>query len=164
MTLVAGTFDDEQAANKAVQVILEHHFNRSQISMLVYEDGTAKEVPVVYTNGVGPGAAVGAAIGAVIGTIVMGPIALVAAGPVLALLEVAAAGAAAGSLTGALGGLGFWKESADLQAQDLSNGAIWVGIDTETGLAEAEAALVAAGARRISRTEPPGSPVPHDGP
>lgn len=156
MTLVAGTFEDEAAANKAVQVILNHHFNPTQISVLVYENGESHEVPVEHHTGVSRGAAIGAALGAVLGTLVMGPVALVAIGPALVLLEAAAAGAAAGTLTGALGGLGFWEESANLQAEDLTNGAIWVAIDTDTALDEAEAALRDAGARRVSRAGPRG--------
>jgi hypothetical protein len=82
---------------------------------------------------------------------------LIGVGPALALLEGAAAGAAAGTLTGALGGLGFWEETADIQARDLDNGRIWVGIETDTQLDTAEAALREAGAETVSRTGVPGT-------
>jgi hypothetical protein len=166
MTTVAGIFDDEAAAQRAVQALLNHHFLADQISALVPQHGHLEQVPVVRRDAMGTGAAVGAGLGAVLGTtlvstgLLLGPVSLLGVGPVVAALWGAAAGGATGTAGGALMGLMdlFWQE-ADLPAQELSRGAIWISVDAPGRHAEAEAALRSAGARHLGRRPSDEEPV-----
>jgi hypothetical protein len=160
MPTVAGIFEDEDRVQEAIRLLLERHIDTSQISVLVSEHGERHEVPIVHRTGIGRGAAIGAVVGTLLGvglvsTGVLAPLGLVGAGPVLALLQGAAAGAATGSFAGALAGMGFWEDEADLHAEALERGAVWVGVHTEGPADAAEAALREAGARHVARCREP---------
>src|SRR5688572_4695328 len=116
MDLVYSLFSNETQAQRAIEKLVENEFAASNIYVLMRDDagtGKVEQVPVNTKNLVGPGLAIGAALGAVGGALVALTGGLFAAGPIVALLQGATTGGAAGVLTGTLGGLGYWRDVAD---------------------------------------------------
>ncbi|MGD8863553.1 MAG: hypothetical protein PVI30_26300 [Myxococcales bacterium] len=126
-TLVHAIYHDEQKAAAAVQALIEADFEPGTICVLMKkgEGADVEELPVEHKTGVGRGAAVGGVLGVLAGALV-GP-GLIAAGPLVAALEAVFAGGAVGSVTGALAGLGYWKDEADLPVAHIEGGAVLVG-------------------------------------
>ena len=138
---VTATFGDPEAAERAVQALMEGHFAADEISILVADSEGRHEEIVEHDTGVAEGVAGGVAAGAVLGAlgatlvatgVVAAPgLTLLATGPLLAALKGAAAGAAAGLEIGALAGLGFWKDEAHIHAKALEAGGIVVGVPAD---------------------------------
>ncbi|MGH0036541.1 MAG: general stress protein [Myxococcota bacterium] len=143
---VTGIFSDAQAAERAVQELIESHFSPEEISVVVTDRKGEHEEEVEHDTGIAEGAAGGAAIGGVLGAlgaslvatgVVAAPgMAVLAAGPLLAALKGAAAGAAVGLEVGALAGMGFWKDEARIHAEALAKGGIVVAVPAEHEHAE----------------------------
>lgn len=80
------------------------------------------------------GVAIGGLLGALgatlvaTGVVVAPGIAVWATGPVVAALKGALAGGAVGLPVGALAGLGFWKDEADIHAEGLKKGGVVVTV------------------------------------
>ncbi|HEU5076911.1 MAG TPA: general stress protein [Polyangiaceae bacterium] len=156
MDLIYALFSNETQAQKAIQKLVENEFAAANIYVLMRDDaasGKVEQVPVITKTMVGPGVAIGTALGAVGGVLVALTGGLLAAGPIVALLQGASAGGAAGVLAGTLGGLGYWRDMADFPSKHIESGAILVGVDASAqGQAErARAALKAAGADTVSQ-------------
>jgi hypothetical protein len=156
MDLIYALFPDETQAKRAIQALVDNEFAAANIHVLMKAttgSGKVKEVPVSTKNMVGPGVAIGAALGAVGGVLVALSGGLLAAGPIVALLQGAATGGAAGVLAGTLGGLGYWRDVADFPAHELESGAILVGVDpgAQGQATRAVKALKQAGAGVVSQ-------------
>jgi hypothetical protein len=138
---VTGIFNDAQRAERAVQDLIESHFNPEEISIAVADREGTHEEAVEHDTGVAEGATGGAALGGLLGAlgatlvatgIVVAPqLGLFAAGPLLAALRGAVAGAAIGLEVGALAGLGFWRDEAHIHATALKRGGIIVAVPAE---------------------------------
>lgn len=140
-------FTDTQHAADAVRLLLAASFPTDTISVLMVHGHDVEELPLQHKTFVPHGVALGALLGAAAGALTMSGIGLLAAGPVLMALQGAAAGTALGSVGGALGGLGFWRDEIDFPADAFENGAVLVGAVTDpTRIDAARAALCAAGA------------------
>ena len=143
---VTGIFTDSQAAERAVQELIENHFNPEEISIVVTDREGAHEEPVEHDTGVAEGAVTGVALGGLVGAlgatlvatgVVVAPgLVVFATGPLLAALKGAVAGAAVGLEVGALAGLGFWKDEAHIHSEALEKGGIVVAVPAEHEHAE----------------------------
>ena len=156
-----GVFHDESAATQAVKNLNDAGFAGRDIGVLLAHEDAVVEVPVeVKTEGV-RGALIGAALGALGGALLVPAAGLLAAGPVLAAVEAAAVGGAAGATIGTIGGLGYWENHAELVKEHVEKGAVLVGVEAPEGRRdEALAALRAAGADDVRVGERTGVPSP----
>jgi hypothetical protein len=163
MKTVIGLFDDFQAAQLAINGLLDRHFDRAAISVVAnnveahykaneeadIEQSDLKKHAMAESarTGAGAGALVGTGVGGVlgvlagIGTIVIpgiGPI--VAAGPLLTTLTGAgvgaAAGAALGGLVGALVKVGVPEHDAQFYSEAVRRGGIVVIVRAEDDAAD----------------------------
>ncbi len=143
---VTAIFSDPEAAERAVRDLIESHFSSDEISIVVTDREGRHEEEVEHDTGVAEGATGGAALGGVLGAlgatlvatgVVAAPgLAVFAAGPLLAALKGAAAGAAFGLEVGALAGLGFWKDEAHIHAEALKKGGVVLAVPAEHDHAE----------------------------
>jgi len=140
-------YSDAAHANAAVRELLEAHFTSDSISVLMTHDAEVEELPIKHKTFVPHGVALGAVLGAAAGALTLSGIGVVATGPLLLALQGAAAGGAVGTLGGALGGLGFWRDEVDFPTDAFQDGAMLVGVVTnEERLEEARKVLAEAGA------------------
>lgn len=156
---VAGIFKDEHAAAKALDRLIEEHFDLdTEVSVIASHRHEREEVPIREDFHVGRLATIGAAIGAVLAAagvtavgLTFGPISLIAAGPVVAALEGAYAGGGIGFALGALVSIDVVEPEAAFYAAHIHEGVVWVGVRAKTD-ARAERArqiLTEAGARHF---------------
>jgi len=140
-------FKDAEHADKAVRELIEAHFPTDSIGVLMARGEEVEELPMRHKTFVPHGVALGALVGAAAGAVTMSGIGLLAAGPLLLAMQGAAAGTAIGSLGGALGGLGFWRDEVDFPTDAFESGAVLVGVVTnEERLDAARRVLQEAGA------------------
>ncbi|MDH3207204.1 MAG: hypothetical protein OEO79_11365 [Gemmatimonadota bacterium] len=156
--VVAGVFADEEHAADAVQKLIESHFDPyHEINVIASHKREHENVMVHQNFKVGRGASVGAAVGAVLAGVgvavagmTFGPLTLVAAGPIVAALEGAFAGGAAGFAVGALTSLEMAETEANFHAAHIHDGVVWVGVQAKGERGErARAILTAAGAKHF---------------
>jgi hypothetical protein len=134
--VIAGIFATEEAAAVAVEKLIEAHFDPPHdLSVIVSHRREHESVAVPERFQVGQGGGIGAIIGAVLGAagvvltgMTLGPITLLAAGPVGVALEGAFAGGAVGFALGAVEGLGRSRNEADFHAAHIHDGVVWVGV------------------------------------
>jgi hypothetical protein len=116
-------------------------FSRNDISVLFTDKSTTKDFAYEKHTKAPEGAAVGGVVGigtgAVLGWLAgIGSLAIpgvgpfIAAGPIMAALSVAAVGAAAGSITGALIGLGIPEYEAKRYAGKVKGGSALISVHT----------------------------------
>jgi hypothetical protein len=156
--VVAGIFANEEEAARAVDALLQEHFDpEHDLSVIVSHRREHQTVPVRQMLGVGHGGEIGAAVGAVLAAVgvtlagmTIGPFSLVAAGPAAVALEAAYAGGSAGFMLGAAAGLTQSKTEADFRLALTHEGVVWVGVHaTGERAAKAREILSAAGARHF---------------
>jgi len=134
--VVAGIFATEEEAAAAVERLIERHFDPPHdLSVIVSHRREHEEVPVPEKFEVGQGGGIGAVLGAALGVAgvvltgtVVGPLTLLAAGPVGAAIEAAFAGGAVGFALGAVEGLGRSTNEAEFSAAHIHEGVVWVGV------------------------------------
>lgn len=141
---VHGLFGHERDAARAVQALLDAHFDSEAISALMIVAHEVDRSSPAYTAPIGRGAVLGGTLGAIgASVLVLGGV--VVAGPVLA----AFAGGAAGMLAGGYGGLGQWRETIDFSGHE-DGTIILVGVSTDPAHVDrARGALAVAGPRRV---------------
>lgn len=155
MVFVHAVFNNETAAAKAVQELVDAKFAGHDISALMTNRSGVKELEIGHKTGMGVGAVLGGVFGAIGGALAVTG-GLVLAGPVFLALEGMVAGGAMGTVAGTLGGLGFWKEEIDFPKQAFENGAVLIGVNTNDERIEvASAALKRAGATEVRQTTKP---------
>ncbi len=140
-----GIFETEEEAVRAVEALTADSFPTSAIGAAMYSDGALQRLGVGQTSSMGRGAALGAAIGAGATALFGLGAGWLAAGPLFVTLEALLAGGALGSLTGAIAGLGSWRNVLDLPQDALEQGRIVVGVETGTRIDEARQILREAG-------------------
>jgi len=157
--VVAGVFADEEHAADAVQKLIESHFDPyHEINVIASHKREHENVIVHADYKVGRNASVGAAVGAVLAGVgvavaglTFGPLTLVAAGPIVAALEGAFAGGAAGFAVGALTSMEMSEVEADFHAAHIHDGVVWVGVQAKGERGErARAILTEAGAKHFT--------------
>lgn len=156
--VVAGIFATEEEAAKAVEMLIQEHFDPPHdLSVIVSHRREHEDVPVPEAFEVGRWAKIGATVGAVLGTaavtitgMTVGPLTMVAAGPVAVALEAAFSGGATGFMMGALHGLMESRDEAEFHAAHIHDGVVWVGVHAKGDRAEtARQVLSDAGARHF---------------
>ena len=152
--LVTGTFQDADAANAAIDRLVDMGYPSDDISVIMSRDTRSRfgehEAPGESQGAdIAKGAAGGGMIGGTLGAIVAGTLATTGAlgaavvtggaavpfiaGPLAAALAGAGAGAAAGSAIGALLGSGASHEHVKDVEHDVSSGGIVVAVHAEAG-------------------------------
>ena len=133
-TSVVAAFRDRDRAKDAIAALRRDGFTDDQIGLLgPYETATQKRSGLAndptdskWEEGAGIGAAGGAALGLGLGAAVMagllGPLGVVAGGPLVALLASAGAGATAGTVVGGLIGLGVPEDEAKWYESEVTAG------------------------------------------
>jgi hypothetical protein len=159
-TFATGMFKESEAANRAVESLIEADFEAHEISVIVADKAGEHEVPVEHESGIAHGAMIGGALGAALGALGLtlaasgvsaAPgVAVLVSSQLIAAFGGAVAGGGAGGLIGALAGLGFWKEEAKLHAEDIRGGSVLIGVHAEAARAEkAKDILRETGATRV---------------
>lgn len=155
---VAGVFASEEEAARAVERLIEAHFDPPHdLSVIVSHQEEHEQVAVPSEPEVGHGAEIGGTVGAVLAAagvtlagVTVAPLSLAVAGPALVALEAAIAGGGTGYLVGALAGLGIWHDEADFHAAHIHDGVVWVGVHATGDRAdEARRILAESGARHF---------------
>lgn len=156
--VVAGIFATEEQAQKAVAELIQEDFDPPHdLSVIVSHQREHEEVGVPETFDIRRWSGIGATVGAVLGTaavtltgMTVGPITLVAAGPVAVALEAAYAGGAAGFMMGVLHGLMESRDEADFHHAHIHEGVVWVGVHARgERAARAREILAGAGAKHF---------------
>jgi hypothetical protein len=162
-TAVFGIFPTRSQAEVCVDTLLQAGFSNDDISVLLADSDSTRELATEKNTKAPEGATTGATAGGVIGGTLgllagigslaipgVGP--LIAAGPIMATLAGVGAGAAAGGLIGALVGMGIPEYEAKRYEGRVKNGGILVSVhceDSET-IKEAKDVLKNGGADDIS--------------
>ncbi len=150
MTNVTGVFDSKKEANAAVSKLLDTGFAREDMSLIVSDNlhhtFFASPVDDEHTR-VEKGAATGALFGAALGGLVAGLTlvgivvvpgsGLLVAGPLIAILSGAGAGAAAGSISGALISAGFAVDEAKRYEEEIRHGKAVIVVHTSDEMVDA---------------------------
>jgi hypothetical protein len=140
--LVSGIFKTREGAERAIDDLVRAGFSRDDISLLMTDTTRGREfgldMATKTPEGVATGATVGGVLGGIaaglvaLGTIAIPGLALLAAGPVVAVLAGIGAGATAGGLTGALIGMGLPEHEARFYNDEIRKGAMLVGVYTHS--------------------------------
>jgi hypothetical protein len=151
-TRVVASFANRQQATAAVGALRAAGFKDSQIGVIARETRTgwvADPTGTRWEEGMGIGAAAGAATGLGLGLAVaagllvpLGPI--IAGGTAMALLASAGTGAAVGTVTGGVMGLGIPEEEQAYYKSEIDAGRALVTVDTDRP-GDATAVLISQG-------------------
>lgn len=154
MNNIAGIFDSQVVADRAVAELLDIGFSKDDISLIMSDktrnhifNSTDDEASRTAKGGAA-GALIGGALGALIagltaaGSIVTSGGALLVAGPIVAALSGAGAGAAVGGLAGALVRAGFAADEANRYEDEIKRGKAVVVAHAIDAAKAAEAARV----------------------
>jgi hypothetical protein len=155
--LVWSVFEDGQRARAGVEALIESSFPPDEIRVLMSSRSGLADVPMERKTAVPAGVAVGATVGAAGAVLLAGGGALVAAGPLTGLVQAAGLGAALGSIAGAMGGLGWWKDEPEVppEAAEEEDARVLVLIPVPEGRETvAREALHGAGAERVGALGP----------
>lgn len=149
MRTVVALYDRFEDAQRAIQALNEHGFNRDDMNLVANDERGEYSRSLETSDDVsgGEGAATGAGIGAVLGglgglLVGLGALAIpgvgpvLAAGPIVSALAGAGVGAVAGGLIGALVDLGIPEEHANYYAEGIRRGGTLVTVRTEDNMAE----------------------------
>jgi hypothetical protein len=148
-TFTYAMFRDKDAAEKAVQSLIDAEFATERIGAMMLDDSKVAELPMRHKTGIGPGTALGALLGTAVGLALPG-LGLVAAGPAWGALGTAAWGGATGALAGIVGGMGLWKDEYEFPRAAFERGGVLVGaVVTPERADAAKAALSDAGATEV---------------
>src|SRR5689334_21152110 len=162
-TAAFGTYKSTMQAERGAEMLVSAGFSRSDISVLVPDQGSRRELatekntkaPEGTTTGAVAGGALGGALGllAGIGALAipgLGP--FIAAGPIMGLLAGAGAGGAVGSLVGALIGMGIPEYEAKRYEGLVRDGGILMSVhcDNSDEVKRAKTLLEQSGAQDVS--------------
>jgi len=147
---VIGLFDRMDEGHQVVQELIDHGFERDDISLVSGQEGEyVTERGDERTSGAAVGAGAGAAIGGISGLLVglgalaipgIGPV--IAAGPLVTALAGAGLGATAGGIIGALTDLGVPEEEAHAYAEGVRRGGVLIAVDTDDQRADRAAEIM----------------------
>lgn len=153
--VVAGIFATEEEAQKAVEGLIQEHFGPPHDLSVIVSRREDEDVAMPETFQIRRWAGMGAAPEAILGTaavtltgMTVGPLTLVAAGPVAIALEAAFPGGPTGFMMGVLHGLMESRDEAEFHASHIRDGVVWVGVHARGERAEkARTILAEAGAK-----------------
>lgn len=140
--VITAIFESHADAARAVEGLAAAGFGHDQISFVASDefdvDSFGVETHSKLPEGAAVGATTGGAVGAVIagltlvGAVGTGGLGIVVAGPLIAALAGAGAGAAGGSVIGGLIGLAIPEHEVKHYEQALEKGHVLVGVECET--------------------------------
>lgn len=134
MKVVAGIFDNDLTADRAVSSLLDEGFSKDEISLIMSDKTRDKIFSSTddEANRVAKGGIVGASIGGTLGALIAGLTTvgvlvlpgggLLAVGPIVAILYGAGAGGTIGGLSGALISAGFAADDANRYEEEINQG------------------------------------------
>jgi hypothetical protein len=162
---VLGLFDNRPALITAIDLLRVNGFRESDISALMPDAASTKEIAhekhTKAPEGALAGAAAGGIAGGTLGLLVgLGALAIpglgpfIAAGPIMAALAGAGAGGAVGTLTGTLIGLGIPEYEAKRYESYLNKGGMLLAVhaDDADWAQKAKDVLTSAGAHHVDKT------------
>lgn len=158
MHFVYAMYDHERSAERAVKGLLQNRVSYRDINVLLRDGNTVERAPLIYGTRMTSNAVTGGALGVLLGGVLAttGALDMLASGSVLAALQGAAVGGIAGTLAGAVRGLGWWKTDAEFPEDFADRGDIMVGVNTsEHRLAEVQDLLEDAGGHTLGVTQQP---------
>ncbi len=139
--VLTAIFDSHPEAARALESLVAAGFDTSKISFIASDDFDADTFGVEsgskMAEGVAIGAGTGGAIGAVVagltlvGAVASGGAGLVVAGPLVAALAGAGAGAAGGSVLGGLIGLAIPEHEIKHYEEAIERGSVLVGVECD---------------------------------
>jgi uncharacterized protein YcfJ len=145
---VHATYRDQQAAVAAAEALLEAKFPARDISALICDaasEDVGLELKIRHKTRVPIGALIGGVLGVLLGAGIAWA-AQVPPDPFVFALRGAVIGAAIGTLAGALGGLGRWRDTIVFPSEAFKNGCVVVGVNThEARIPDAQRVLMAVG-------------------
>jgi hypothetical protein len=164
-TAVFGIYKTRTSAEKAVDNLISAGFPSSDVSVLLPDVGTSKDLahekntkaPEGATAGVAAGGAAGGTLGLLVG---IGALAIpglgpfIAAGPIVAALAGLGVGGAVGGMVGALAGMGIPEYEAKLYEGHVKEGGILLSVhcDRSEEVSRAKDILTHSGATDIAST------------
>jgi hypothetical protein len=160
---VAGIFPDEASANRALEKLLEAHFDvEADASVIVSSHHDRQTIPIWSDVPVTRVASIGAAAGAFLAAVAVlvagidfGPFSLVPWGSAFAAFEAAFAAGSVGMAMGIMMSFEFAKPAAAFHLARMHDGVIWVGVQAAGARADlARNVLIAAGARHFMESRP----------
>ena len=144
-------FRDEPAAARAVEALIEADFDSEDIDVVMRREAETEKVPLKHKTGIVPGAITGCLLGALLGALLLPLTPVITVGGAKATLGGAFVGFGAGTLMGALAGLGFWKKKLAVPMSSFAHGGVLVGARASNERADvARNAFRAAGAAETS--------------
>ena len=157
---VTTVFGTVAAAGRAADELVAAGFRRDDISILMSDETHGKHFKVAesthVTEGAAAGAAAGGALGAIAaalvatGTVVVPPLGIFAAGPLVAALTGIGAGSTLGTVLGAAFGASIPDHEIEFVDSQLQSGGALLGIEVHDDNDEqAKAVLIAAGADKV---------------
>lgn len=162
---VIGLFNDRETLSRAIDSLRVNGFRDDDLSALLPDPQSTKEVATEKHTKAPEGALAGAAAGGIAGgtlglLVGLGALAIpglgpfIAAGPIMAALAGAGAGGAVGTLTGSLIGLGIPEFEAKSYESYLNKGGMLLAVHADDGdwAQKAKDLLKAAGAHDITKT------------
>lgn len=139
---ITGLFTEVSQAVQVVDELLAKGADPEKISVLASETVGQEEFGIQPKTKVAEGVAIGTGVGGSIGALTTGfaaagvlastGVGLIAAGPLVAALAGAGAGAAGGSVLGGLVGLGIDEHQVKLYEDAVKEGSVLVGVDEGT--------------------------------
>lgn len=147
--LITAVFRDPRSAEVVYHSLIKDGYNKEDINLIMSNETRDKYFSDIKNisqenlgnkslEGLGIGAATGVTIGAIaaaiaaVGSSIVFPgLGLVVSGPLAASLAGAGAGATAGGLIGGLIGLGIPDEKAKILEDEITNGAVVIGVETK---------------------------------
>jgi hypothetical protein len=158
MKLTYGMFDSQKSASRAVDALIEAHFDTDEVTVLVRSadlaDHEVEQLPVEEHQHGAKGAAIGAVLGAVGGLALMLVGGWAAAGPLFPAVVSAIGAEAVGTSGGLLTGLEWETEDIAFDEEHFPPGAFLVGVLTSERHEAAAEALRDAGAPEVYERTP----------
>ncbi len=144
-------FRDAAAAQRAVDALLESHFDAHEIRVLTRVDQHVERLSVTLRTGSRRTIPTGVILGGLAGAVLFPAAGALTLGLWVELVVGVAVGAAIGYFLGVLGGIGFWSERIEVPGAGEWHHAVLVGVETSssTRLHVARRAFEAAGASQV---------------
>jgi outer membrane lipoprotein SlyB len=162
-TAAFGIFSSRSQAESCINSLLAANFSSDDISVLMSDPDTTRQMAVEKNTKAPEGATTGATTGGVIGGALgllagIGALAIpglgpfIAAGPIMGALAGVGAGAAAGGIIGALAGMGMPEYEAKRYEGRVKNGGVLVSVHCKDSdmVTQAKKVLKLSGAEDIS--------------
>ena len=142
--VITAIFESHTQAASAIESLIARGIPETQISLVASEDFDREAFGVETHSKLAEGAAIGAGVGGGLGAVIAGltlvgavagtgGVGILAAGPLVAALAGAGAGAAGGSVLGGLVGMAIPEHEVKHYEDAIAKGAVLLGVEYESG-------------------------------